>query len=102
MGYFIAIIAIMGGFGIPLSAIWGHHQQKMMELKLKLSGAGDNNLRAEIDALRQEMRALRDTTMQYDLSFDTALQRVEGRVESVESRVRTVESSQLAQVGSQR
>ena len=36
------------------------------------------------EALRQEVRALRDTTMQYDLSFDAALERMESRVESIE------------------
>ncbi len=85
-GELIPIIAIIMGCSIPISRIWADHQRKVLELKLKLQNQGDSGLRAEVDALRQEVRALRDTSMQYDLSFDTALQRMEKRVEAVERR----------------
>jgi hypothetical protein len=78
-------------FSVPLLAIWTHHRRKMEELRLRLPGGGDQGVRAEIDALRQEVRALRDTCTQYDLSFDTALQRMEQRVQGIERRVSVVQ-----------
>lgn len=87
MGEFIGLIATMMIFGIPLSAIWTHHRRKVLELQLRLKNEGSSSVHAEIEALRHEVRALRDTTMQYDLSFDTALQRMEQRVETMERRI---------------
>jgi len=80
------VIAIIMVFSIPLAGIYAGYRHKMMELKLQLRNQGDSNLQAQVEALRQEVRSLRDTTMQYDLSFDTALQRMEARVEGLERR----------------
>jgi len=86
-GNFIGLVATIMVFSVPLSAIWLSHQKKMAELQLKLrQGGQDNTLRASVEALREEVRALRDTTTQYDLSFDTALQRVEQRISRVEQK----------------
>ena len=82
---FVGLIAIVMTFSVPLTVIWSSHQRKMAELRLKMQQGGqDNALRATVEALREEVRALRDTTMQYDLSFDTALQNIEHRVQGVE------------------
>ncbi len=86
MGELIGLVAVVLIFGSPMIAIWTGHQRKMLEMRLQLQNQGDAGLRAEVEALRQEIRALRDTSMQYDLSFDTALQRLEKRVEGVERR----------------
>ncbi len=51
-------------------------------------------LRAEVTALRQQMSSLHDTATQYDLSFDSALERMERRVERVES-----EQKQIQRIG---
>ena len=81
------IIAILCVFGIPLSAIWTSHRRKMLELQMQMRGPGSSgDLRAEVEALRQEVRSLRDTSTQYDLSFDTALQRMEQRVTGIERK----------------
>ena len=34
---FVSLVAVLGFFGIPLSAIWGHNRRKMMELKLRVN-----------------------------------------------------------------
>ena len=86
MGELVGMIAILCVFGIPLSAIWTGHRRQMLELQLRLRNEGGGSVHAEVEALRQEVRMLRDTTMQYDLSFDTALQRIEQRVETMERR----------------
>jgi hypothetical protein len=65
----------------------------MMKMKMQLQNQGDANLRASVEALQQEVRALRETSTQYDLSFDSALQRMESRMENVERRVQAVEAN---------
>src|ERR1041385_960901 len=92
-GEFIGLVAVLCVFGIPLSAIWTHHRRKVLELQLQLRNHGDSSVRASVDALREEVRSLRETTMQYDLSFDSALQRMEHRVDGLERRVNGVTTS---------
>lgn len=98
MGEFVGLVAVLCFFGIPLSAIWGHNRRRMMELKLRMTQSDDASVRAAIEALRAEVRTLRDTTMQYDISFDTALQRVESRVDQMERRVNAAETGQVAEL----
>src|SRR5579859_629473 len=82
----VGVIAIIMVFSVPLAGIYAGYRHEMMKLKLKMMNQGDANLQAKVDALQQEVRALRETSMQYDLSFDTALQRMEARVEGLERR----------------
>lgn len=102
MGDLAGIIAILCVFGIPLSAIWTSHRRKVLELELQLRGQGDNGVRAEVEALRQEVRSLRDTSTQYDLSFDTALQRMERRVEGIERKVQSIQPDDVLRVSTGR
>ena len=103
MGEFIGLIAVVCIFGvIPISGIWTSHRRKVLELQLRLRNEGSSSVHAEIEALQREVRALRDTTMQYDLSFDTALQRMEQRMESMERRVSSAEASSVAELRSAR
>lgn len=53
----------------------------------------------EIEALRNEIREMRDTTMRYDLSFDTALHRLEDRFEALERRSYQRESTTSVEIG---
>ena len=102
MEHMIGLIAVLCVFGIPLSAIWTSHKRKVLELQLQMRGQGDSSVHAEMEALRQEVRSLRDTSTQYDLSFDTALQRMDHRVEAIERRVATIQSDDVLRVGSGR
>src|ERR1051326_5058987 len=76
---------------IPFAIIWSNHKRKMEELKMKRQQMITDNMRAEFAAIRDEIRDLRDTTMQYDLSFDTALQQMDRRLSHLErqSRIQT-------------
>ncbi len=85
----IGLVAVIMVFSVPIAAILTTHYRKVLELKLRLKGQGSESVRAEVEALRQEVRALRDTTMQYDLSFDAALDRMESRVGSIERMAAT-------------
>ena len=98
-GEFIGLAAIIMIFGIPLVAIWTDHQRKVLDMKLRLQNKGDESLRAEFKSLRQEVRALRDTSTQYDLSFDAALQRMEQRVERMERGGQIQPSEEQQRVG---
>jgi len=61
--------------------------------------AGQETL-AAVEGLRKEVAELRDLTTRYDLSFDTALQRLESRVGQLEiGRVSGHESPSLQSVG---
>ena len=102
MEHLTGMIAVLCVFGIPLSAIWTSHRRKILEMKLQLKNQGDTGVHAELEALRQEVRSLRDTSMQYDLSFDTALQRMEQRVERMERGAITGHSEEQMQVGVRR
>ena len=82
----VMIVGIV--FSIPLMLIWTFHKRKMEEIRLKRQGMMTEEVRAEFAALRAELASLRDTSMQYDLSFDTSLQRLERRVEHVERQAR--------------
>ena len=96
-------LAMFVVFSIPMFALWSRHKQKMLEMQLRLRGQnGDTNVQSQIEALRQELRGLRDTSTQYDLSFDTALQRMERRVEGIERRVESKHSDDVLHVGNGR
>jgi len=71
-------------FSIPLVAIWTHHRRKMEELRNHRSAAYSEDVRAEFASVRADIKSLRDTTMQYDLSFDTNLQQLERRLAKLE------------------
>lgn len=83
-----ALIILMLVIGLPLTipllAIWTHHKRKMEELAQRRQQSVNQDIRSEFAAVRAEIKALRDTTMQYDLSFDTSLQSLEHRLSQLE------------------
>ncbi len=84
----LSIIVVAIVFSIPMAIIMTYHKRKMEEIRLKKMGMMTEEVKAEFAALRAEVQALRDTTMQYDLSFDTNLQRMERRIEHLERQTR--------------
>lgn len=91
MGEIIGLVAVICIFGTPLIAVIANHQQKLAEIRSKGQSA-DTALAEEIRNLKLQVEEMRDTTTRYDMSFDTALQRIESRVSNVEQRLSTVES----------
>ena len=89
----VSIFGVMFVFGSPVLVVHAilRHKQRMRELDRGLSPVSDANLRLEVEKLRQELRQLRDTTSQYDISFDTALQNMERKYETMD---RKLESNQ--------
>lgn len=84
----VVLLPIMGALSIPLLAIWTHHKRKMEELTQRRQQAQSDDVRAELADLRADLKNLRDTTMQYDLSFDTNLQHIDRRLGQLERQVR--------------
>lgn len=85
-------ILVCGGLGgmtllIPFYAIWTGHRRAIEEIRARARAQADDATRQAIEELRREFAALRDTATQYDLSFDTALKRLESRVAALEQRV---------------
>ncbi len=80
-------LAVMGIImAVPIVAILTSHWRAVLELKLQHRAQGGNASEA-IEALRREMAELRDTSTRFDVSFDTALQRMEDRMSAIEQRV---------------
>src|SRR5438105_8472680 len=90
MGEVSTLAAVVLIFGTGLVAVWGEHQRKLLEARARL-GNQDSAVVSELQNLKRELQELRDTTTRYDMSFDTALQRIESRVSHVEQRVRTID-----------
>jgi hypothetical protein len=89
----VFLIPIMA-LSIPIIAIIASFKHKGEELRLKAGMMGDANLASQLREIQTQIAELRDTTTRYDVSFDSALQRIESRVGSLEGRVTAIESEQ--------
>ena len=90
----VTVFLIFGGGGV-LTNLWVSWNKTRIELaRLRAeqhNSVGVNNrevaaLHEELAALRAEVSSLRDTATQYDISFDTALQRMDSRMTHLERR----------------
>lgn len=81
---------IFGGGGMVRKIIESMNRTRveMAQLRSQQQGSASSQelaaLRDDVSALRRELQQLRDTSTQYDISFDSALQRMESRVEFLE------------------
>ena len=75
---------LLGVSSIIPMLIWTHHRRKMEELRMQRGRIVSEDIRTEFATIRAEIRDLRDTAMQYDLSFDTALQQMDRRMNKLE------------------
>lgn len=92
----LALMIPLAGIGTGALAIYLAHVRKIAEIKARMgvvenrNAAGNNNVsgdvRAELQALREEVAKLRDTSTKFDLSFDAGLTRLEDRVARVEGQ----------------
>ncbi len=82
----IPISAIVLGVGSGIVQSILKSQERRMELRLKLQKGQSGDVTKQIEALRVEIAALRDTTTQYDMTNDQIVQRLEERLSRVESK----------------
>ena len=80
----VTVPTVMVG-SIVHAIIWTRHRYKIEEIKSKTVSGLPQEIKSEFASLRADMHNLRDTTMQYDLSFDTALQQMDRRLGNIEA-----------------
>ncbi len=95
----IALLIPIIALAIPIVAIMTAHQRHMAEMRLRGPGGASGGVAEELRKLQQQITDLRETTTQYDVSFDTALQRLEGRMGAVEQRMTAIEGKEQARIG---
>ena len=100
MGHEIADIletlAVFGGiFGGIATVIWASAKAKLEHRKLDIMqgqpietrpAISEDKILAEMKAMRQQMEQMQSTGHQFDLSFDEALNRMEGRIGRLETK----------------
>lgn len=92
MGAVLVFAIVLVVFGIGGLALLLEHFQKLAKIKANTPGFGNVDVEQALDSLRREIADLRDTTTRYDLSFDSALQRLESRVANLEQSSRRISS----------
>ena len=88
--FVLGLMAII--FSIPLFAIWTEHKRKMAELNLRLRSERDASS-DQVKDLARQIADLRATATEYDLSFDSALQRLESRMNLMDERLKRLEGT---------
>ena len=86
-----ALLIPLMALAIPIVAIVASFKHKAKELEIKAGLGADSSLASELRDMKNQIAELRDTTTRYDMSFDSALQRIESRVGNLETRVTAVE-----------
>lgn len=82
----IPISAIVLGIGASVVQSILKSQERRLTLRLKAEKGRNADLVKQLEAVRAEIAALRDTTTQYDLTNDQIVQRLEERLSRVETR----------------
>ena len=94
----IVIVSVAGmiWLGVVISLAL---KKDALKMQLKAGQNVDGKVMEELTALKQQIAELRDTTTRYDMSFDSALQRIESRVGHEEGRVNGIEEGQQQVIG---
>jgi predicted nucleic acid-binding Zn-ribbon protein len=90
MGELIPLAAIVCIFGpvlfIPITAMVLKHRKEMLQMELERRRLSNQEIVAQIEALRQELAQLRDTSTQYDMSLQMTLETLQERVRMLEQQ----------------
>lgn len=80
LGVFIPISAIIFGIGSGIVKSVLKSQEKRLEMRLNAQQGKNEDVTRQLQALRKEIADLRDTSTQFDLSLENAVQRLAERV----------------------
>ena len=80
----IPLSAIVLGIGSSIVQSILKSQERRMELRLKAQKGQNGEVVKQLEALRAEIAALRDTTTQYDMTNDQIVHRLEERLSRIE------------------
>ena len=89
-----ALLITLGSFGGIALIIWTSLQGKVARIKAEAEARrittaplpADSSVAAELRALREQVAQMQSTGHQFDLSFDEALNRLEGRLNRLETK----------------
>ncbi|MFN7162735.1 MAG: hypothetical protein ACK4NB_06695, partial [Fimbriimonadales bacterium] len=70
----------------PITAMVIKHRKEMMQLELEKRRLSNQEIAKQIEALREELAQLRETSTQYDLSLQANLESLQERVRALEMR----------------
>jgi TolA-binding protein len=87
--FLIPITAIVLGIGSKIVSEVLSSQERRLEMRMRLKQGGSDQMTTQIAELRAEIASLRDTSHQFDLSFDETLTRMEQRVWRLETKSAT-------------
>ena len=87
------LFATFGTFGGVALIIWTSMQGKIARIKAEAQARQmtnaplpDDRVLAELKSLKQQIAEMQSTSHQFDISFDEALSRLEGRVGHLEAK----------------
>ncbi|MFN7016819.1 MAG: hypothetical protein ACK4P5_06625 [Fimbriimonadales bacterium] len=87
----VALAVVIGIFGagllIPITAMVIKHRKEMMQLELEKRRLSNQEIAKQIEALREELAQLRETSTQYDLSLQANLESLQERVRHLERQI---------------
>ena len=70
---------------ITATVLW--HRKEMLQMELERRRLSNQEIVAQIEALRQELAQLRDTSTQYDMSLQATLETLQERVRMLEQQL---------------
>ncbi|MCS6830685.1 MAG: hypothetical protein NZ749_08575 [bacterium] len=88
MGELIGLVTVVLIFGTPFFAMWTRYRIEQEKIRQQKTDRA-------LEEIRQELAQVRETSTQYALSFEDALQRIERRLDTLEERVGTMEGQQI-------
>jgi sensor histidine kinase regulating citrate/malate metabolism len=72
---------------MSITAMVLKHRKEMLQMELERRRLSNQEVVAQIEALRQELAQLRDTSTQYDMSLQANLEALQERVRMLEQQV---------------
>ncbi|GBC91687.1 hypothetical protein HRbin15_00142 [bacterium HR15] len=91
MGDLVALVAVICIFGpaviIPVTAMVLKHRKEMVRLEIERRTTVNQEVLAQLDALRRELAELRRTATEYDMSLQANLENLHERVRALEQQI---------------
>ena len=91
MGELIGLVAVICIFGpaiiIPVTAMVLKHRKEMARMEIERRTTVNQEIAAQIEALRREIAELRHTTTEYDMSLQMNLENLHERVRALEQQL---------------
>ncbi len=91
IGELTGLVAVLFIFGpaviIPVTAMVLKHRKEMARMELERRAVANQELIAQIEALRRELAELRRTSTEYDMSLQDNLENLQERVRTLEQQL---------------